>query len=879
MKRVFSFFLLIMLAQLTFSQVLVKGVVVDKTTNETLVGVSVYNPISKTGVSTSLDGSFSINLPAGKQELTLSYVGYATKTIQVSASNPNLGNIQLETEAIGLKDVIVTSSVAVRRKTPVAMSVVTPIEIEEKLGTQEFPEILKTTPGVYATKQGGGYGDSRINLRGFESANIAVMINGVPMNDMEWGGVYWSNWAGLSDVTRSMQVQRGLGASKVAAPSVGGSINIVTKSTDAKKGGFFSYSLGNDGYYKVTFSVSTGLMKNGWAMTVLGAKTQGDGYIQGTNFEGYSYFFNISKIINESQQISLTAFGAPQWHNQRYNNDKLKIGDWEQLPGQYRYNPAYGYDDNGQRHSAYYNYYHKPQISLNHLWDIDEKSNLSTALYVSIGRGGGYSARGTNSSDLYGTSSGVINNKYRTPDGYYDFGALMADNAANPNGSQAIAATSTNEHNWYGLLSTYTTKYGNFDLSGGIDARYYEGIHQAFISDLMGGDFYIDNQYRSSVKAELNPDHNNTMVDWVNEKLYVGDPVYRDNTSYVVQGGLFAQAEYNKDDLSAFVSGSVNNNTYWKIDRFYYNNQKSETTNFWGWVAKGGANYNINENFNAFANIGYISRVPFMSGGIFTNLTVSNGVNSNAVNEKVFSKELGVGYRSKYLTANLNLYHTNWNNRTTVKAIDTSNPDKGTINLQGVDAIHKGIELEVVAKPAKDFEIKGMLSLGDWRWNSNPSGYCYNREMQPVDANGNIVEEFSANHAFMTLNTKGVHVGNSAQTTASLGASYRLFGGFKVGLEATYAGRNYAYYSIPSGFGEFTIQEPWKIPDVCLLDATASYSFKISGLDASINGVVNNVMNTLYIADANDGATHNWDSALVMYGFGRTASVTFKVKF
>ena len=110
-------------------------------------------------------------------------------------------------DAFALSDVTITSSVAIARKTPVAVSTITPVFIEEKLGTQEFPEILKSTPGVYATKQGGGYGDSKITIRGFKSENVAVMINGVPMNDMEWGGVYWSNWAGLSDVTRSMQVK------------------------------------------------------------------------------------------------------------------------------------------------------------------------------------------------------------------------------------------------------------------------------------------------------------------------------------------------------------------------------------------------------------------------------------------------------------------------------------------------------------------------------------------------------------------------------------------------------------------------------------------------------------------------------------------------
>ena len=80
-----------------------------------------------------------------------------------------------------------------------AVSSIKAAQIEAKIGNQEFPEILKSTPGVYATKAGGGFGDGRINIRGFDSENVAVLINGVPVNDMENGRVYWSNWAGLTD--------------------------------------------------------------------------------------------------------------------------------------------------------------------------------------------------------------------------------------------------------------------------------------------------------------------------------------------------------------------------------------------------------------------------------------------------------------------------------------------------------------------------------------------------------------------------------------------------------------------------------------------------------------------------------------------------------
>lgn len=69
---------------------------------------------------------------------------------------------------------------------------------------------------------------------GFDQRNIAVMVDGVPVNDMENGQVYWSNWDGLGDITKSMQVQRGLGASKLAVTSVGGTMNIITKGIDQK---------------------------------------------------------------------------------------------------------------------------------------------------------------------------------------------------------------------------------------------------------------------------------------------------------------------------------------------------------------------------------------------------------------------------------------------------------------------------------------------------------------------------------------------------------------------------------------------------------------------------------------------------------------------
>ena len=212
----------------------VRGQLVDAETGEPLIGASVVVEGTTQGSVTDLDGYFTQSAPA-RATLVFSYVGYKEQKYTLNGSESNVGTIHMQADAVMLNDVVITSSIAIDRKTPVAVSTIGPAFIEEKLGTQEFPEVLKATPGIYVTKDGGGYGDANTRVRGFESENVAVMINGVPMNGMENQKVYWSNWAGLSDVTRTMQVQRGLGASKVSSPAVGGSINIGPTITKGKE--------------------------------------------------------------------------------------------------------------------------------------------------------------------------------------------------------------------------------------------------------------------------------------------------------------------------------------------------------------------------------------------------------------------------------------------------------------------------------------------------------------------------------------------------------------------------------------------------------------------------------------------------------------------
>lgn len=911
--RMLSLTAMLILAAGAGAQTTIKGRLVDTENGEPLVGAQVRIVGEKTAVVTNVEGEFTLQNPHRRREITASYIGFRSQNFSVTR-NGQMGTLSLSPDEIALEGVTVSGTMAFDRKTPVALSNITVEEIEEKLGGQEFPEIMKTTPGVHANKQGGGWGDSEMYMRGFDNTNVATMVNGVPMNDMENGTVYWSNWAGISEVARVVQTQRGLGASKVSAPSVGGTINIITKTLEQKRGGSATYQMGNNGMNKVSVNVSTGMSSKGWGLTLLGSHTWGDGYVQGTDFSGYTWFLSAAKKFNDHHTLSFTGFGTLQDHGQRVSSQNygpLTIAEWARVRQQYgdkhyAYNPNFGYL-HGEAFNAARNQYHKPQLSLNHDWTIDEKSSLSTALYMSIGRGNGSTAEGHGAgsyTDYYGASNGYVKNDFRTADGFFDYDKLYERNAASNEGSVLALCRSVNDHLWTGLLSTYKNQLSkDWNVYGGLDFRWYRGDHSTVISDLLGGAYFMDDADRSSVIAANN--HNASNPNWVYQKLYVGDKVYRDYSGYVVQEGVFGQAEYNHGPLAAYVNGALNNTTMWRRDRFYYDreHEKSDIANFIGGNIKAGANYNINDYHNVFVNLGYISRAPKFTGA-FMQSTTSNYLNENAKNEKILSFEVGYGWMCRWASVKVNGYFTKWMDKTMTKYLTLDNQETGYMNMTGVDARHMGVELEAKFSPAKWVDIKGMLSVGDWQWNSIGEGYVYNEHGQAVNSDGTIVTPFSNDHAQGRVDLKGVRVGGSAQTTSSIGLDFKLgrvlgLGDgqeLKLGGDWIYYGRNYSYYSLSGSnitvkqnatTGEWTTtrpQEPWKIPSASQIDLHASYKFKVGKVfDATLSGVINNLFDYQYIGKAYNSSTASAaataENVYVFYNFGRTYSIRMKLNF
>ena len=899
-----------------FAQQTISGIVVDSETNETLIGANILVKGSALGTVTDTQGKYNLEIKQGSYTIIASYVGYNSIEKQIKVGNSSqMLNFNLTAE-LELQEVTVVTDVARSRETPVAFSTITPQKLQENIAAQDIPMVLNATPGVYATTEGGGDGDAQITIRGFSSRNVGVLLDGVPVNDMETGQVYWSNWFCLDAVTRSIQVQRGLGASKLALPSVGGTINIITKGVDAKKGGKIQQELGSDGFTRTSIGYSSGIIGNGWGISAAGSYKQGNGWVEQTWTQGFFYYLKIDKKLG-THTLSASVYGAPQSHAQRsymlpiqhYDSDVAReLGVPEEdiaavTPVGIKYNQHWGYlartnentDAQPEAFAERINQYHKPQFTIKDSWAISDKLFMSNIAYLSIGNGGGVRAKSAPSIDPL-TRRMDFQSIYQRNTGPNAVSTLFDPNLLY---SSNYMRRLVNSHRWFGLLTTLSYELNNKNsISGGIDLRNYRGIHYEEVYDLLGGDYAVFDY----------------ITDWddATKSKYMlkeGDVNNFHNDGFVRWGGLFGQWEYKTDKLSSFVNLSAANSGYRRSDyiimRKTYNVQQRPDFTYetidgnlveftkWNWfpgfTAKGGANLNFTKHMNAFLNLGYLSKAPRFNNVYDYDNTLFREIR----NEIVKAIELGYAYNSSSFSANLNTYYTIWENKPVDSAskvsVETSPGEfeEYSININGMDALHKGIEFDFIYEINHKLDIQGLVSIGDWRWNSADTVRIY-------DDNQNLKKT-------QYFDARGVHVGNSAQTQVAGEIRWEPIKGLYFKPGATYFANYYAEFDpislngSPTSYTWFDnatgehgpARDSWKIPAYLIIDFHAGYRFRLLEQKFQLRVNVLNVLDKKRIirAQNNDpynGQTYNtYDakSTAVFFGLGRTFNFSLSMDF
>lgn len=861
-----ALFVLLLFCNLSWAQTQLKGVVTDGSTP--LAGASILIKGSSAGTSTDRDGAFTLRSPSESGTLSIRVLGYLTREVSFSAGTTDLGRIVLEPDDLqSIGEVVVVGKGIIDvadRKTPIAVSTISPLEIQEKSGANiEFPELMKNTPSIYVADQAGGFGDSKMFVRGFDQSNTAFLLNGQPINGMEDGNMYWSNWSAMSDVANVIQVQRGLGSSKLAISSVGGTVNIITRATDMQRGGYVRMQTGNYGIAKATVGYNTGMMGK-WGVSFMLNGWRADGlYARGTAGAGQNYFLSVGYQPNENHNLNFMIFGAPQWHDQNYSKplESIYREGRLQTPGYditgIQGNSNYGWYQ-GEGLSQRTNYYHKPVGNLNWDWTINEHSSLSTVLYASVGRGGG--------TGVLGDNPGNVVNGFDTNTGFTNWDVLAEANSGLPGGiagrnGGTVLRASANNHFWYGLVSNYSfdTKT-NWTFNVGADLRFYQGDHFQQLINRLGveglqstnanrsEDYVVSKTYTTNPWAAL---FNSAAVD---------ERVGYDNSEKINYQGLFGQVEYVGEVFTAFLQGSVSNQSYQKIDRWNYVDEeaKSKFDHKFGFNLKGGASYTIEDQHTVFANIGYYSRQPFLD-----NVFIFNSVDfadPSVDNEKIFGVEAGYKFTSPKFDLNFNGYYTSWDNRFTGYSAQNYEVDGEvypdvTYLFTGVGQLHKGLELDFAIHALPTLTVKGYGSIGNWEYDG-ASPYRV-RDNNSYD----IVFEDTEGQ-----DLTGVRVGNAAQTSFGLGAKYFILPQFSLDADFNHYSRLYGNVDVSDIITASLNNEVYqseKLTSYNVVDAGLSYNFLLrNGNNLKFRGNVRNLFNEEYFSRK--------DAYGYFYGLGTT---------
>lgn len=159
------------------------GTVRDAKTGETLIGVAVFEPGLKRGVTTNQQGVYVLELPVGDYSLQFSYLGYETAEKRVSISQkPQKLDVRLQSEVTRLNEVKVTSQKPDRNVSEMAMSVqtldmITIKKIPALMGEVDVIKTIQLLPGVQAASEGS----SGFSVRGGSTDQNLILLDDAPI--------------------------------------------------------------------------------------------------------------------------------------------------------------------------------------------------------------------------------------------------------------------------------------------------------------------------------------------------------------------------------------------------------------------------------------------------------------------------------------------------------------------------------------------------------------------------------------------------------------------------------------------------------------------------------------------------------------------------
>ncbi|EKD32157.1 MAG: hypothetical protein ACD_77C00167G0004 [uncultured bacterium] len=767
---------------------------------------------------------------------------------------------------LSLNEIVLSASFVNERRTPLRLKSVGKGEIERKAIGTTYPELVRDIPGIYATSESGSYGDAKINIRGFKQENISVMLNGIPVSGLVTGNMFWNNWLGLADATHSIQVQKGIGASMLSDNSVGGTINIITstpqQNASVSAGLFYTdYGLG-----KGFVNMNSGLLKKGWAISLMASYAGGKGYVEASAVNSWAYLLSINKRINSRNSLLFTILGSPERHEQR--SARLSNSEIEQYG--LRYSKNWGFRGNTQNGNSEpfnlsENFYHKPYFTLHHFYSPGSKTEIANTAYVSIGDGGG----------RWSESKGKRILDFQR-EGHIDWDAVVEANQTIPGTIENEAGSAKNilsdylaGHTQAGIKSNLSHKLGKkFTLTAGLHYQFYSTWEKEQITDLLGGNYWYENYAAKSLAGQAGRD----------PIKHVGDYIRTNNGKIINHLTLYSMLNYSSDkwEIRAGVSGMGSTNKRW--DKYNYiegtnaedvavtvsgaSGIYSSAATGLGYSIKGGALYKLTRQSSVYLNAASYSRLPysdvFFSSG---NNVITQGVK----NEKNLLSELGYRFLFQRGSIEATAYIAYWKNKTIM-----SDPYKQLDNqshrymIQGLDALHTGIEIDAEYKPSRLVTLRSYISLGKWNWKNDVSAKIYDDYSGLEIGNVNVYSD-------------GLAVGDAPQTQLAFFADLKIYRELRLSADWRYNARLYADFEPAGRQNPLDRAESLRLPNYHLLNLNLSWAENWGKWSSTIYLNINNLLNTKYIERGRDGADHTLESFRGFWGFGTNANIGIRI--
>ena len=667
-------------------------------------------------------------------------------------------------------------------------------ESEEDEG-QDISGLLSASKDIFVSTAGYTFGPARFKIRGYESEYTKVMFNGIPVNDMETGRVYWSVWGGLNDVVRDKEVEIGIAANPYGTSVLGGYTNIIARASKYRKGTKLVYSHANRSYRnRLMITHSTGVMDNGFAVTLSASRRwANEGYVPGTFYDAYSYFLAVEKMFSDNHSLNLVVFNAPK----RAGSAGFSTQEAYDLAGTNYYNPNWGWQ-NGKKRNARVSNYFQPKILLNDFWRLNSKTEINTGFMYSYAKGGrtklNWSNRLDPRPDYYKNLPSMKefydedmlkSNPFRWEktqgqllwDNFYyvnAFASYYVQENVNGTGETLegkravyMVEEAFNNHQAFSVQSTLNHTFSdNINIQTGVYLSNYTGYHFKEVNDLLGADFWMD--YNKFVSA-YSPwgDRRNSDNRIPNHAVKEGDIFGYNYNVHLSKQSVFAKADflYPKTDirLSADYTHTGMQREGLMQNGLFPDNSlgKSELKHLADYSVIGEADYKITGRHIISANAAYLSR-SLNFNKIFMSPRNMNGMFEYPGNEIITSYDISYIIRYPRLKSRITAYRTDFKNTTRQRFMFLDGSTSNFVNfvLNKLDKVHTGVEL------ALEYElIPGLTAYGIYSNNlvvaqNHPQLTIFVPEYGKVTYNGEKVY------------LKGYHVGRGPEEIASIGFKY-----------------------------------------------------------------------------------------------------------